>query len=210
MFYKKISEELESVFKTNSEETKAQFQALSKPARGLKRESKSLNLILDAEKDFVVKKIIENKIILYDKKIYSSKKILVMGLPGTGKTTLSQELKKYFPLVHLNADEIRNHFDDWDFSEEGRIRQAERMLRFSNYVILKNIFAITDFVCPLAKTRSILKPDILIWMDTEKKGRFKDTNKIFEPPSRFHFRIPTKKAKYWAKHIKDSILSNDY
>tara|TARA_B100000315_G_C14583263_1_gene591617 strand:+ start:1139 stop:1639 length:501 start_codon:yes stop_codon:yes gene_type:complete len=166
--------------------------------------------MLDTEKDFVTKKIVENNNISYKKNISTSKKILIMGLPGTGKTTLSKELKKYFPVVHLNADEIRGHFDDWDFSKEGRLRQAERMARFSNYVTSKKIFAITDFVCPLEETRSILKPDILIWMDTEKKGRFEDTNKIFEPPKKFHFRISTKDAKYWAKQIKDKILNNDY
>jgi len=166
--------------------------------------------MLDTEKDFVTKKIVENNKISYKKDISTSKKILIMGLPGTGKTTLSKELKKYFPVVHLNADEIRGHFDDWDFSKEGRLRQAERMARFSNYVTSKKIFAITDFVCPLEETRSILKPDILIWMDTEKKGRFEDTNKIFEPPKKFHFRISTKDAKYWAKQIKDKILNNDY
>ena len=210
MFYKKISEELESVFKTNSEETKAQFQALSKPARGLKRESKSLNLILDAEKDFVEKKIIENKIILYDKNIYSSKKILVMGLPGSGKTRLSTELKKIIPIIHLNADEIRKHFNDWDFSKEGRIRQADRMKRFSDYIYLEKISPLADFVCPLVKTRKILKPDIIIWMDTEKKSRFEDTNKIFQEPKKFHFRVTSKNAKYWSNYIKERIINNDY
>ena len=133
-----------------------------------------------------------------------------MGLPGAGKTTLASKLVPILKAKWLNADKVREEANDWDFSEEGRKRQAERMARFSNYVTSKKIFAITDFVCPLEETRSILKPDILIWMDTEKKGRFEDTNKIFEPPKKFHFRISTKDAKYWAKQIKDKILNNDY
>ena len=129
-------------------------------------------LIQENEKSFINTKI-EKKYFTNDKKIKSlPKKILIMGLPGTGKTYLSKELIKIIPIIHLNADEIRKHFDDWDFSEEGRLRQADRMKRFSDYIIQEKISPLADFVCPLEKTRKILKPDIIIWMDTEKKGRF--------------------------------------
>ena len=107
-----------------------------------------------------------------------------MGLPGTGKTTLAKALIKFLPIIHLNADEIRKHFDDWDFSKKGRIRQADRMMRLSNYIIKENFFSLADFVCPLEETRKILNPDIIIWMDTEKKGRFENTNKIFQKPKK--------------------------
>tara|TARA_Y100000590_G_scaffold447701_1_gene583307 strand:- start:967 stop:1473 length:507 start_codon:yes stop_codon:yes gene_type:complete len=167
-------------------------------------------LIQENEKSFINTKI-EKKYFTNDKKIKSlPKKILIMGLPGTGKTYLSKELIKIIPIIHLNADEIRKHFDDWDFSEEGRLRQADRMKRFSDYIIQEKISPLADFVCPLEKTRKILKPDIIIWMDTEKKGRFENTNKIFEKPKKFHFRITSKNAKYWAKHIKERIINNDY
>ena len=166
--------------------------------------------MLDTEKDFVTKKIVENNNISYDKNISISKKILIMGLPGTGKTTLAKELKKYIPLVHLNADEIRGHFDDWDFSKEGRLRQADRMKRFSDYIFSEKISPLADFVCPLDETRKILNPDIIIWMDTEKKGRFENTNKIFQKPKKFHFRITTKNAKYWSNYIKERMINNDY
>ena len=90
-------------------------------------------------------------------------------------------------------DEIRGHFNDWDFSNTGRLRQAERMKRLSDIIVSQKIFAVTDFVCPLEKTRKIVKPDIIIWMDTEKKSRFEDTNKIFQEPKKFHFRVTSKK-----------------
>ena len=154
---------------------------------------------------------IEKKGLFKNKKINSSpKKILVMGLPGSGKTRLSNELKKIMPIIHLNADEIRKHFDDWDFSKEGRLRQADRMKRFSDYIFLEKISPLADFVCPLDETRKILNPDIVIWMDTEKKGRFENTNKIFQKPKKFHFRITTKNAKYWSNYIKERIMNNDY
>ena len=69
-----------------------------------------------------------------------------MGLPGSGKTFLSKELKKIIPIIHLNADEIRKHFNDWDFSKEGRLRQADRMKRFSDYIYLRESFNILIYV----------------------------------------------------------------
>ena len=167
-------------------------------------------IILENEKSFINKKIKRNIGLYNGKKILSPKKILIMGLPGTGKTFLSKELIKLLPIVHLNADEIREHFDDWDFSKDGRIRQADRMKRFSNYIISEKLFSLADFVCPLEATRKILNPDIIIWMDTEKKGRFEDTNKIFQAPRKFHFRITTKNAKYWSNFITERIKNNEY
>ena len=165
-------------------------------------------IILENEKSFINNKI-EKKGLFKNKKINSSpKKILVMGLPGSGKTRLSNELKKIMPIIHLNADEIRKHFDDCDFSKEGRLRQADRMKRFSDYIFLEKISPLADFVCPLDETRKILNPDIVIWMDTEKKGRFENTNKIFQKPKKFHFRITTKNAKYWSNYIKERIMNN--
>ena len=165
--------------------------------------------VLQVEKLFINKKIEKNFSSTKKLKI-KPKKILIMGLPGTGKTTLAKELIKFLPIIHLNADEIRKHFDDWDFSKKGRIRQADRMMRLSNYIIKENFFSLADFVCPLEETRKILNPDIIIWMDTEKKGRFENTNKIFQKPKKYHFRITTKNAKYWSNNIKERIIKNDY
>lgn len=165
---------------------------------------------LEIEKKFANKKIRNNSFKISDKSKLEPKKILIMGLPGTGKTTLAKKLLKYLPIAHLNADEIRGHFNDWDFSNTGRLRQAERMKRLSDMIISKKIFAVTDFVCPLVETRKIVKPDIIIWMDTEKKGRYENTNKVFQPPKKFHFKINKKNAKYWAKFISERIIKNDY
>ena len=167
-------------------------------------------IILENEKNFITDKI-QKRILVKNKEITSfPKKILVMGLPGSGKTFLSKELKKIIPIIHLNADEIRKHFNDWDFSKEGRLRQADRMKRFSDYIYSEKISPLADFVCPLDETRKILNPDIVIWIDTEKKGRFENTNKIFQKPKKFHFRITTKNAKYWSNYIKERIINNDY
>ncbi len=113
-------------------------------------------------------------------------KILVMGLPGSGKTTLCSELKKKFKdAVHLNADEIRKQYNDWDFSDEGRLRQSKRMRRLADEAVAQGKVAIADFVCPTEDTRSNFDPDITVWMDTIDQSRFEDTNKVFKEPSNY-------------------------
>lgn len=109
-------------------------------------------------------------------------KILICGLPGSGKTTLARELAYHFCVPHFNADTIREHFKDWDFTDEGRERQA---WRFAN----DYPFGIFDFVCPLKKYRAIVQPDYVIYMDTIAEGRFEDTNKIFEPVEKYDIRV---------------------
>ena len=111
-----------------------------------------------------------------------------MGLPGAGKTTFTKMLVAACPFTinAYNADFLRTVFDDWDFSDKGRLRQAERMLRFANS---SNFTSVCDFVCPTEETRKIFDADITVWMDTIKESRFKDTNKLFEEPSKYDFRI---------------------
>ena len=120
------------------------------------------------------------------------KKILVCGLPGAGKTYLSTRLAKRIGAVHLNADDIRKKFDDWDFSIEGRQRQADRMKALAEEYVYYGRYAVADFVCPLKKQLDIFKPDLVIWMDTIQKGRFKSMNKLFKAPKRYDLRIKEK------------------
>ena len=116
-------------------------------------------------------------------------KILIMGLPGSGKTYLAERLKPLLEAAWYNADEVRGMAGDWDFSDDGRKRQSERMNTFAEFEKSHGRFVICDFVCPTEKTREIFNPDILIWLDTIKQGRFEDTNKIFEPPRKVNFHI---------------------
>ena len=128
-----------------------------------------------------------------------------MGLPGAGKTTLANELAKLIKAKRLNADEIRKAADDWDFSEEGRIRQSKRMAE--NAIKFKNEgnYVIADFICPTPEARNLFPADIIIWVDTIKEGRFDDTNQMFVKPEKFNFHVTSQDAKLWASKIVEDL-----
>ena len=111
-----------------------------------------------------------------------------------------------FNAVCLNADEVRKEADDWDFTPEGRIRQANRMKTLAQEIIDNNRVVVADFVCPTEGTRTDFGADYTVWMDTIKESRFDDTNKMFESPETYDFKIAYKDATMWAFLIKQDIL----
>ena len=158
-------------------------------------------------------------------------KILIMGLPGAGKTYLAERLKAYLeqprsvteiPMSKLaeyeivprqwkptvkwfNADDVRKRYNDWDFSTEGRIRQSIRMADFA--INSGSDYVICDFVAPLVEMRNNFKADWTIWMDTIDAGRYEDTNKAFIPPEIYDFRITEKNADFWVQFIGKHIMA---
>jgi hypothetical protein len=163
-----------------------------------------------------------------------TKRILIMGLPGAGKTYLAQALKKYLEtngdlmkinpqrvltyegipgpeffrvgVDWFNADDIRKKYNDWDFSNAGRIRQSLRMFQFA--IECTGEYVICDFVAPLVEMRNNFKADWTIWVDTIKEGRYEDTNKAFIPPEVYDFRVTEQNCEKWAEFIGDHILAN--
>ena len=156
-----------------------------------------------------------------------TQRILIMGLPGSGKTTLAGALKQYLEdhgdisygralnefvgdlkcqVNWFNADDIRRKYNDWDFSNDGRIRQSIRMFQFS--MEAGGDYVICDFVAPLVEMRNNFKADWTIWMDTIDQGRFEDTNRAFVPPEVYDFRITEQNAEKWAEFIGEHIVSN--
>ena len=131
--------------------------------------------------------------------------ILIMGLPGSGKTTLANELASMINARRLNADEVRKEANDWDFSEEGRVRQAKRMADFAKKLKGEGNYVVADFICPTPEARSLFAADYMVWVDTIKEGRFEDTNKMFVKPDRFDFHVTTQDAKKWAPIILKEI-----
>ena len=116
-------------------------------------------------------------------------KILIFGLPGSGKTTLAKPFADLIGGVHINADAVREAYDDWDFTPEGRMRQAQRMRHLSDGVVMAGKIAVADFVCPTEAARAEFDPDYTVWMDTIKEGRFEDTNAMFEQPPKCDYHV---------------------
>lgn len=140
-----------------------------------------------------------------------AQRILIMGLPGAGKTYLAERLRNQLTQAGktcgwLNADEVRRHYNDWDFSREGRIRQSLRMRELADES--NTDYCIVDFVAPLPEMRHNYKADWTIWMDTIDAGRYEDTNKMFVAPDVYDFRITEQNAEKWSEFIAEHIIDN--
>ena len=131
-----------------------------------------------------------------------------MGLPGAGKTTLADELAPNLNAKRLNADEVRKKANAWDFSEEGRKRQAKRMADLAIKLKKNGNFVIADFICPTPEARKLFPADYIVWVDTIKKGRFDDTNQMFVKPEKYNFHVTSQNAKLWAPKIIEDIKND--
>ena len=131
--------------------------------------------------------------------------ILIMGLPGAGKTTLAEKLALLINAKRLNADEVRKAANDWDFSEEGRKRQARRMADLALKLKSDGNNVIADFICPTPEARKLFPADYIVWVDTIKAGRFDDTNQMFVKPEKYNFHVTTQDAKTWAPKILEDL-----
>lgn len=115
-------------------------------------------------------------------------KILVYGLPESGKTTLAGKLKEALgpDATWYNADELRTRANDWDFSHEGRLRQTIRIKDILDLHTPDEI-VIVDYICPLNEFRDLFSPNVYkVFCDTITEGPYADTNALFERPMELH------------------------
>ncbi len=148
------------------------------------------------------------------------KRILIFGLPGSGKSTLAEKLVEILGNADWhNADKIREKFNDWDFSPEGRERQSLRMRDYVRKSVAKKRYGVADFVCPTNELREKNVPEYVIWMDTIEEGRFEDTNKMFEKPDGSTFINAVirsdewwteEKCEEWAKLLAVDIKDHEF
>lgn len=130
-----------------------------------------------------------------------------MGLPGAGKTTFAKALvERLSSALWLNADRLRELYNDWDFSLEGRLRQAKRMRTLAD--ISEDDYVVADFVCPLDEMRDLYAPSFTIWMDTIPFGRFEDTNRMFECPSKADLHVIDWDQEKWVNAAIMQISAN--
>ena len=147
-----------------------------------------------------------------NRKTKMTQRILIMGLPGAGKTYLAQCILGHLQAEKkrvgwLNADDVRKKYDDWDFSEAGRIRQSKRMRELAD-AMTEMDFVICDFVAPLIEMRHNFKADWTIWVDTIREGRYADTNAMFQEPEIYDFRITEQHGEKWGEFVAAHILDN--
>src|SRR5688500_7850472 len=137
-----------------------------------------------------------------------TKKVLIMGLPGAGKTTLAQMLVPRLNGVHFNADAVRANVNkDLGFSLEDRIEQARRMGWLCDRVVEAGAFAVADFICPTEDTRAAFGEAFVVWVDRVDESRFADTNRMFVPPARFDVRVTAEGTPaYWAQRVYERLL----
>lgn len=139
-------------------------------------------------------------------------RILIMGLPGAGKTYLAQYILEHLQNANrrvgwLNADIVREKYNDWDFSYEGRIRQSKRMRELADSMTGMD-YVIADFVAPLPEMRTNFHADWTVWVDTIQAGRFEDTNAMFQPPEEYDFRITEQDSVKWSEFVAHHVLGN--
>ena len=129
-------------------------------------------------------------------------KILIMGLPGSGKTTLAKLLVPELNAVWHNADDVRNIVHtDLGFEEKDRLEHARRLSFWAEKISEAGHTSVTDFICPIPKMRKIFNADFTIWIDRIEKGRFEDTNKMFVPPKKYDVRLMEGTVEEWLKTV---------
>ena len=134
------------------------------------------------------------------------RKILICGLPGSGKTTLAEKLVPKLNAAWFNADAVRQDiYSELGFSEEDRLSHATRMGKLCDWAKLGGNFVIADFICPTQETRQAFNADFVVWVDRIQEGRYEDTNKLFEKPMNYDVRLIDGTPEEWVEKVINKI-----
>ena len=134
------------------------------------------------------------------------RKILIMGLPGSGKTTLAEKLVPKLNAAWFNADAVRQDiYSELGFAPEDRLKHATRMGKLCDWSKMGGCYVIADFVCPTKETRNAFNPDFTIWVNRIEKGRFEDTNKLFEKPENHDIELNEGTPDEWCQMVLEKL-----
>jgi len=142
----------------------------------------------------------------------TKRKILIMGLPGSGKTTLAEILVRKLNASWFNADAVRQEINsDLGFGEEDRLEHSRRMGKLADWARMGGGYVICDFVCPTKEAREVFDADFVIWVDRIDKGRYEDTNLMFEKPKRGEYQVLLKNGtpEEWAQKTLEKLYKSE-
>lgn len=147
-----------------------------------------------------------HKCIIFDMK----RKVLIMGLPGSGKTTLAEILVQKLNAAWFNADAVRQDiYGELGFSHADRLEHAKRMGKLCKWASMNGGYAVADFVCPTKETREAFDPDFLIWVNRIEEGRYADTNKMFEQPEEYDIKLEEGTPEEWCEAVINKINESE-
>ena len=116
------------------------------------------------------------------------------GQPGAGKTVLCKALKEYLEInhhknvIHVDGDDIREIFDNKDYSKEGRYKNITLAQQIAKFLHLKGFEVVVSLVSPYKELREKFKKEIgseikeMYVHTTEIRGREQYNSTDYEPP----------------------------
>jgi adenylylsulfate kinase len=120
------------------------------------------------------------------------------GQPGAGKTTLAKGLMNRLSLVnfiHVDGDDIRDIFQNKDYSENGRRQNIQKAQDISQFLYAKGNSVIVSLVSPYKDQRDNFKqnPNVVeIYVHTDEiRGREQFHVQNYEQPTENFIEINT-------------------
>lgn len=125
------------------------------------------------------------------------------GQPGAGKTTLAELMVQSFgdDGIVIDGDNIRDIFDNKDYSEQGRRKNIELAQNISQFLHIKGYTVIVSLVSPYRDQRESFKERLgdsvieLYIHTSEIRGREERHAHNYEPPLEHFIDVDTTNIK---------------
>lgn len=130
------------------------------------------------------------------------------GQPGAGKTTIAKHILNQLPsgsFIHIDGDDLRDIFDNKDYSENGRRKNIERAQDIALFMDNKGFDVIVSLVSPYKDQRDDFKVKnnvVEVFVHTtEDRGRNQYHVINYEPPTENFIDVDTTN-----KTVEDSVI----